>query len=94
MKADKTKDWKGLSWEKLGQNPTMQALWTQLGYTKEIAADIIMQVRGPVWGFFAPKVAFLAVLCSFFKILFFSAKRRENPATPRIWVSWGTGIRT
>ena len=41
LKADKTKDWKGLSWEKLGQNPTMQAQWTKLGYTKESAADII-----------------------------------------------------
>ena len=43
LKADKTKDWKGLSWEKLGQNPTMQAQWVKLGYTKESAADIITQ---------------------------------------------------
>jgi hypothetical protein len=43
LKADKTKDWKGLTWEKLGQNPTMQAQWTKLGYTKESAADIITQ---------------------------------------------------
>ena len=33
----------GLSWEKLGQNPTMQAQWEKLGYTKETAADIITQ---------------------------------------------------
>ncbi len=41
--ADGTKTWTGLSWEKLGQNPTMQAQWTKLGYTKETAADIITQ---------------------------------------------------
>lgn len=42
MQADgKTKDWHGLSWEALGQNPTMQAQWSKLGYTKETAADII-----------------------------------------------------
>ncbi|HXJ00388.1 MAG TPA: hypothetical protein VNH44_04150 [Micropepsaceae bacterium] len=38
-----TKTWTGLTWEKLGQNPTMQAQWTKLGYTKETAADIITQ---------------------------------------------------
>ena len=43
LKADKTKAWKGLTWEKLNQNPTMQAQWVKLGYTKETAADIITQ---------------------------------------------------
>jgi hypothetical protein len=43
LKADKTKEWKGLSWEKLGQNPVMVQQWTKLGYTKESAADIITQ---------------------------------------------------
>jgi len=44
MAADKTtKVWSGLSWEKLGQNPTMVQQWTKLGYTKESAADIITQ---------------------------------------------------
>jgi hypothetical protein len=38
-----TKTWTGLTWEKLGQNPTMQAQWAKLGYTKETAADIITQ---------------------------------------------------
>lgn len=38
-----TKTWDGLTWEKLGQNPTMQAQWEKLGYTKETAADIITQ---------------------------------------------------
>ena len=33
----------GLTWEKLGQNPTMQAQWEKLGYTKESAAEIITQ---------------------------------------------------
>jgi predicted PurR-regulated permease PerM len=41
--ADGTKTWQGLSWEKLGQNPTMQAQWEKLGYTVESAADIITQ---------------------------------------------------
>lgn len=41
MGADGTKQWTGLSWEKLGQNPTMQAQWEKLGYTQETAADII-----------------------------------------------------
>src|SRR5258706_8344011 len=41
--ADGMKNWQGLTWEKLGQNPTMQAQWTKLGYTKETAADIITQ---------------------------------------------------
>ena len=41
--ADGTKTWAGLTWEKLGQNPTMQAQWEKLGYTKESAADIITQ---------------------------------------------------
>lgn len=30
-----------MSWEKLDQNPIMQAQWSKLGYTKETAADII-----------------------------------------------------
>jgi predicted PurR-regulated permease PerM len=43
LAADGTKQWAGLSWEKLGQNPTMQAQWEKLGYTVETAADIITQ---------------------------------------------------
>ena len=39
--ANGTKTWSGLSWEKLGQNPTMQAQWKKLGYSKEKAAEII-----------------------------------------------------
>ena len=41
--ADGTKKWNGLTWEKLGQNPTMQQQWKKLGYSKEQAADIITQ---------------------------------------------------
>jgi predicted PurR-regulated permease PerM len=41
--ADGTRTWAGLSWEKLGQNPTMQAQWEKLGYTQEQAAEIITQ---------------------------------------------------
>jgi hypothetical protein len=40
---DGTKTWTGLTWEALGQNPTMQAQWEKLGYTVEGAADIITQ---------------------------------------------------
>jgi predicted PurR-regulated permease PerM len=43
VSADGAKAWQGLSWEKLGQNPTMQAQWEKLGYTVETAADIITQ---------------------------------------------------
>jgi hypothetical protein len=44
MAADgKTRQWSGLSWEKLGQNKTMQAQWEKLGYTVEGAAEIITQ---------------------------------------------------
>ncbi|HET6622172.1 MAG TPA: hypothetical protein VFG64_19690 [Dongiaceae bacterium] len=38
---DGTKTWTGLSWEVLGQNPTMAQQWEKLGYTPETAADII-----------------------------------------------------
>jgi hypothetical protein len=38
-----TKTWTGLSWQALGQNPTMQAQWEKLGYTPESAAEIITQ---------------------------------------------------
>ena len=41
--SDGAKTWTGLSWEKLNQNPVMQAQWEKLGYTKESAADIITQ---------------------------------------------------
>jgi hypothetical protein len=33
----------GVTWETLGQNPTMQAQWEKLGYTPETAAEIITQ---------------------------------------------------
>ena len=35
--------WSGLTWDKLGQNPTMQQQWEKLGYTAESAAVIITQ---------------------------------------------------
>ena len=40
---DGTKTGTGLTWEALGQNPTMQQQWEKLGYTVESAADIITQ---------------------------------------------------
>jgi hypothetical protein len=41
--ADGTKTWTGVTWEKLGQNPTMQAQWKKLGYDENAAAAIITQ---------------------------------------------------
>ena len=38
-----TKTWTGLTWQALGQNPTMQQQWQKLGYTVESAADIVTQ---------------------------------------------------
>jgi hypothetical protein len=38
-----TQVWSGLSWEAIGQNPTMQAQWEKLGYTLEGVADIVTQ---------------------------------------------------
>jgi hypothetical protein len=40
---DGTRAWTGLTWEALGQNPTMQQQWEKLGYTVESAAEIITQ---------------------------------------------------
>jgi cytochrome c-type biogenesis protein CcmH/NrfG len=37
------KEWKGLTWGALGQNPVMAQQWQKLGYTVETAADIITQ---------------------------------------------------
>lgn len=39
----KTKQWHGLTWEKLGQNTTMQEQWKKLGTSMEGAADMITQ---------------------------------------------------
>ena len=38
-----TQVWEGLTWEAIGQNPTMQAQWEKLGYTLEGPADIVTQ---------------------------------------------------
>jgi hypothetical protein len=38
-----TQVWSGLSWEAIGQNPTMQAQWEKLGYSLEGVADIVTQ---------------------------------------------------
>ena len=43
LAEDGTKTWTGLTWEALGQNPTMQQQWEKLGYSVESAADIITQ---------------------------------------------------
>lgn len=41
--ADGAKTWTVPSWEALGQNPTMAEQWEKLGYSKEKAAEIIVQ---------------------------------------------------
>jgi hypothetical protein len=41
--ADGAKKWSGVTWEKLGQNPTMQGQWKKLGYDENAAAAIITQ---------------------------------------------------
>ena len=44
LKSDKvTKNWKGVTWQKLGQNPVMAQQWTKLGYDPSSAANIITQ---------------------------------------------------
>src|SRR6476619_3255800 len=51
MAADgTTKQWSGLTWEKLGQNPTMQAQWGKLDYTIDTAGVVITGVV--IIGFF------------------------------------------
>jgi ABC-type Fe3+ transport system permease subunit len=38
-----TQTWTGLTWEAIGQNPTMQERWQALGYSLEGTADIVTQ---------------------------------------------------
>jgi hypothetical protein len=38
-----TQTWTGLTWEAIGQNPTMQERWEALGYNLEGVADIVTQ---------------------------------------------------
>ena len=38
-----TQVWGGLTWEAIGQNPTMAAQWEKLGYSIEGVADIVTQ---------------------------------------------------
>jgi hypothetical protein len=38
-----TQTWTGLTWEAIGQNPTMQERWGALGFSLEDAANIITQ---------------------------------------------------
>jgi hypothetical protein len=73
-KADGTKTWDRLTWEKLGQNPTMQAQWTKLGYTKEQAADIITQPFEYDVDFFGIASTAVVVIGYFMFMLFMSEK--------------------
>jgi hypothetical protein len=79
LKADKTtKVWKGLTWEKLGQNPVMQQQWVKLGYTKESAADIITQPFDYTIDVEGVAVTGAVILGYFLFLLFLSAKEYKQ----------------
>jgi len=40
---DGAQTWTGLTWEAIGQNPTMQGQWEKLGYSLEGVAEIVTQ---------------------------------------------------
>jgi hypothetical protein len=79
LKADKTtKIWKGLTWEKLGQNPVMQQQWVKLGYTKESAADIITQPFDYTIDVEGVALTGAVILGYFLFLLFLSAKEYKQ----------------
>jgi hypothetical protein len=53
-----------------------------------------LRVWGLVWGRYAPKVTLWGGFRSLFAILFFSALRPEFQTIQRVWIGWGTRIRT
>ena len=76
--ADGSKTWTGLSWEKLGQNPTMQAQWEKLGYTKEAAADIITQPFDYEFDAVGVAATTIVVIGYFLFMLFLSEKEYKQ----------------
>ncbi|HEY4164468.1 MAG TPA: hypothetical protein VGM59_15485 [Dongiaceae bacterium] len=69
-----TKTWTGLTWEALGQNPTMQQQWEKLGYTAESAADIITQPFEydiDYWGILVTA----AVILSYYVFILWASKK-------------------
>jgi hypothetical protein len=76
--ADGSKTWTGLSWEKLGQNPTMQAQWEKLGYTKEAAADIITQPFDYEFDVVGVAATTVVVIGYFLFMLFLSEKEYKQ----------------
>lgn len=72
--ANGTKTWTGLTWEKLGQNPVMQAQWQKLGYTKEQAADIVTQPFEYDVDFLGVALTAVVVIGYFLFMLFMSDK--------------------
>ena len=73
-----TKHWKGLSWEKLGQNPVMQQQWVKLGYTKESAADIITMPFDYTIDIAGVAMTGLVILGYFLFLLFMSGREYKQ----------------
>lgn len=71
---DGTKTWTGLSWEALGQNPTMQEQWQKLGYTVESAADIVTMPFDYTIDYLGVGVTIIVILGYFIFMLVLSEK--------------------
>jgi hypothetical protein len=78
MAADGTRTWTGLTWEKLGQTPTMQAQWQKLGYSKEQAAEIITQPFDYEFDLIGVVATAIAVIGYFLFMLFMSEKEYKQ----------------
>lgn len=79
LAADKTtKQWQGLTWEALGQNPVMQEQWKKLGYTKESAADIITMPFDYTIDIEGVLVTGLVILGYFLFLMFMSRKEYKQ----------------
>jgi hypothetical protein len=76
--ADGSKTWTGLTWEKLGQNPTMQGQWEKLGYTKETAAAIITQPFDYQFDVGGVVITAIVVIGYFLFMLFISEKEYKQ----------------
>ncbi|MEA2781956.1 MAG: hypothetical protein QOK29_3500 [Rhodospirillaceae bacterium] len=76
--ADGSKTWTGVTWENLGQNPTMQAQWEKLGYTKETAAEIITQPFDYQFDVGGVVITAIVVIGYFLFMLFISEKEYKQ----------------
>lgn len=73
-----TKQWKGLTWESLGQNPVMQEQWKKLGYTKESAADIITMPFDYTIDIAGVLMTAIVIIGYFVFLMFMSAKEYKQ----------------